>query len=315
LAQRRPLDVVLPTLGLFGAAAFRLTPSVNRVLGALQSLRFGLPVIDLLHAELQLHAPEPPVAHGPSTPFVDALSLSRVTYSYEGANEPVLVDVTLTIRRGELVGFIGPSGAGKSTLVDIVLGLLSPDSGVVRADGTDIQENLRSWQDRIGYVPQTIFLTDDTLRRNVAFGLRDDQIDDDAVARAIRAAQLQTFVAGLPHGVRTVVGERGVRLSGGQRQRIGIARALYHDPAVLVLDEATSSLDTGTEHGVMDAVAALHGDKTILIVAHRLSTVERCDRIYRLERGRLVEEGTPAAVIGSAPASSGGGAKLGFEGE
>ena len=189
-----------------------------------------------------------------------------------------------------MVGFIGTSGAGKSTLVDILLGLLTPDTGEVRVDGKDIQANLRNWQDQIGYVPQSIFLTDDTLRRNVAFGLADEQIDDAAVQRAIRAAQLEEFVAGLPDGLETLVGERGIRLSGGQRQRIGIARALYHDPAVLVLDEATSALDTDTELGVMQAVTALQGNKTILIVAHRLSTVEHCDRLYRLEQGMVVAE-------------------------
>ena len=171
--------------------------------------------------------------------------------------------------------------------MDILLGLFTPDTGEVRVDGKDIQANLRNWQDQIGYVPQTIYLTDDTLRRNVAFGLPNEQIDDAAVQRAIQAAQLKDFVASLPDGLETIVGERGIRLSGGQRQRIGIARALYHDPAVLVLDEATSSLDTATERGVMQAVTALQGSKTILIVAHRLSTVEHCDRLYRLEQGKM----------------------------
>jgi ABC-type multidrug transport system fused ATPase/permease subunit len=156
----------------------------------------------------------------------------------------------------------------------------------------NVQTNIRGWQDQIGYVPQSIFLTDDTLRRNVAFGLADSEIDDTAVAHAIGAAQLEQFVKELPQGLETVVGERGIRLSGGQRQRIGIARALYHDPAVLVLDEATSSLDTNTERSVMQAVRALKGDKTVLIVAHRLSTVEHCDRLYRLEHGRVIQDGT-----------------------
>ncbi len=176
------------------------------------------------------------------------------------------------------MGFVGPSGSGKSTLVDVILGLLTPGTGQVIVDGRDIQQNLRAWQDQIGYVSQSIYLTDDTLRRNVAFGLPNEEIDNAAVRRALKAAQLEDFVAGLPDGQETLVGERGVRLSGGQRQRIGIARALYHDPSVLVLDEATSALDVITEQGVMQAVNALHGVKTILIVAHRLSTVESCDR-------------------------------------
>lgn len=297
LAQGRALEVVLPTLGLFAAAAFRLMPSVNRVLGAMQSLRYALPVIDTLYTELNLATPETAGTCTTVTPLRAALELSQLTYAYPGAAEPALKNISLVIRRGEAVGFIGASGAGKSTLVDILLGLLTPDTGEVRVDGKDIRGNLRNWQDQIGYVPQSIYLTDDTLRRNVAFGLANEQIDDAAVQRAIQAAQLDEYVTSLPDGLETLVGERGIRLSGGQRQRIGIARALYHDPAVLVLDEATSALDTATEDSVMQAVAALQGNKTILIVAHRLSTVKHCNRLFRLEHGRVVEEGETAMVL------------------
>lgn len=290
LAQGRALETVLPTLGLFAAAAFRLMPSINRILGAVQTLRYGLPVIDTLYAELNLVAPTVATTRDPLTPFRATLELSQITYSYPGAAEPALKDISLAIQRGESVGFIGASGAGKSTLVDILLGLLTPDRGEVRVDGKDIKENLRNWQDQIGYVPQSIFLTDDTLRCNVAFGLSNKQIDDAAVERAIHAAQLEEFVASLPDGLETIVGERGVRLSGGQRQRIGIARALFHDPDVLMLDEATSALDIATEREVMDAVKALQGRKTVIIVAHRHSTVKHCNRLYRLEQGRIVEE-------------------------
>ncbi len=297
LAQERALEALLPTLGLFAAAAFRLMPSVNRVLGAVQSLRYSLPVIDVLHTELALATPEIADTHSPVTPFHAELELSQVIYTYPGAAESALKDISLIIQRGESVGFIGASGAGKSTLVDILLGLLTPNSGEVRVDGENIQANLRNWQDQIGYVPQSIFLTDDTLRRNVAFGLAEDQIDNGAVTRAIQAAQLEEFVASLPGGLETLVGERGIRLSGGQRQRIGIARALYHDPAVLVLDEATSALDIATEDGVMQAVTALQGSKTIIIVAHRLSTVAHCDRLYRLEHGKIIAEGASTKVL------------------
>jgi ABC-type multidrug transport system fused ATPase/permease subunit len=297
IAQDRALEAVLPTLGLFAAAAFRLIPSVNRVLGAVQQLRYALPAINTLHAELNRPLPAHEGTRAPAAPFRAALELRHVTYTYPGAARAALANLSLAIRRGESVGVVGASGAGKSTLVDVLLGLLTPDSGEVRVDGASIQANLRGWQDQIGYVPQSIFLTDDTLRRNVAFGLPEAEIDDEAVRRAIRAAQLDAFVASLPEGLETVVGERGVRISGGQRQRIGIARALYHDPAVLVLDEATSSLDVPTERGVMQAVDALHGDKTIVIVAHRLSTVESCDRLLRLEEGRLADEGGPQTLL------------------
>ena len=301
LAQDRALEAVLPTLGLFAVSAFRLMPSINRVMGAVQSLRYGLPAIDVLYKELNLAMPKVADTRSPVTPFRDVLELSRVTYVYPGAEEPALKDISLAIQPGESIGFVGASGAGKSTLVDILLGLLTPSTGEIRVDGKDIQTHLRNWQDQIGYVPQSIFLTDDTLRRNVAFGLANDQIDDAAVQHAIHAAQLEEFVTSLPDGLETIVGERGIRLSGGQRQRIGIARALYHDPAVLVLDEATSALDTATEGGVIQAVTALQGTKTIIIVAHRLSTVEHCSRLYRLDEGRLVEEGTPKTMVPHGP--------------
>jgi len=290
IAQGKPLGALLPTLGVFAAAAFRLMPSANRLLGAIQSLRYGLPVIETLHREIRLLEGTALPERKSLLPFESALTLKEVCFKYPNTETLALDRVSMAIARGNSVGFIGGSGAGKSTLVDVILGLLAPTSGQVMVDGFDIQTNLRGWQDQIGYVAQSIFFTDDSLRRNVAFGLAEHQIDDEAVARAIRAAQLEDFVNSLPHGVNTVVGERGVRLSGGQRQRIGIARALYHDPKVLVLDEATSSLDTGTEKGVMEAVNALHGNKTILIVAHRLSTLEGCDRLFRMEQGRLVEE-------------------------
>jgi ATP-binding cassette, subfamily B, bacterial PglK len=298
IVQGRPVETLLPTLALFAAAAFRLMPSANRAIAGLQSLRYGLPVIDMLYTEL---ADDPATRVGASErkslPFSSELKLVNVTFRYPDARGDALKDLSVVIRRGETVGFIGASGAGKSTFADVLLGLLRPDAGCIRVDGADIHSDIRGWQDRIGYVPQSIYLTDDTLRRNIAFGLPAENIDDDAVWRVLRAAQLEEFVMSLPAGLDSVVGERGVRLSGGQRQRIGIARALYHDPDVVVLDEATSSLDTATERGVMLAVRALHGIKTIVIIAHRLTTVEHCDRLYRLDRGRVVEEGTPASLL------------------
>jgi ABC-type multidrug transport system fused ATPase/permease subunit len=294
LFRARELTVIVSTVGLFAAAAFRLMPSANRIIAAIQVLRFNVPAIDTVYNELRL-APQEIAARetGTSCEFKHEIRVDNATYIYPEAPTTALAGLSIRIRKGESIGLIGSSGSGKSTTVDLILGLLTPSSGQITVDGQNIQTRLRGWQDQIGYVPQSIYLTDDTLRRNVAFGLRDDQIDVTAVQRAINAAQLGEFVSNLPGKLETIVGERGVRLSGGQRQRIGIARALYHDPSVLVLDEATSALDATTEAGVMEAVAALKGTKTILIVAHRLSTIERCDRLYRLENGSVVAEGTP----------------------
>jgi ABC-type multidrug transport system fused ATPase/permease subunit len=232
----------------------------------------------------------------PPLPFRHELVIDGLSFRYSDAGAPTLDDVSFTIAHGTSVGIIGASGAGKSTLVDLILGLLTPTAGRITVDGFDIQGDLRAWRQGVGYVPQSIYLFDDTIRRNIAFGLPDAQIDDAAVERAIQAAQLDAFIAELPKGLDTVVGERGVRLSGGQRQRIGIARALYRDPAVLVLDEATSALDDATERGVMRSVNALHGVKTLLIVAHRLTTVEQCDVVHRLDRGRIIRTGSFAEV-------------------
>ena len=302
IARGYTAAAIVPTLGLFAVAAFRLMPSVFRLISAVSNLSAGLPVIKMIREELQL-APAVDPRSRSQTPqtegFRHDIQLMDVDFTYADAAAPALIGICIAIDKGESVGFVGPSGAGKSTLVDIVLGLLTPTTGRVMVDGRDIQENLRAWQAQVGYVPQSVYLSDDTLRHNVAFGLASHEIDDAAVQRAITAAQLDGFVATLPAGVDTFVGEHGVRLSGGQRQRIGIARALYHEPSVLVLDEATSALDKHTEHDVMQSVAALKS-KTVIVVSHRLSTVEYCSRLYRLERGEITAEGVPADVFRAA---------------
>jgi len=289
LGLGRAVETFIPTLGLFAAAAFRLMPSVNKVLTSTQNLRFALPVVNTLQAELSLPNNVSQRCEAGPMPFHRALRLDNVSYAYPDTSENALSNVTLAIPCGAAVGFVGSSGSGKSTLIDVILGLLAPTHGGVLVDDANIQPNLRGWQRQVGYVPQSIYLTDDSLRCNIAFGLPSEQIDDAAVWSAIRAAQLDTFVEELPKGLDTFVGERGVRISGGQRQRIGIARALYHDPAVLVLDEATSALDSVTEQGVVDAVRALRGTKTVLIIAHRGSAVEHCDMVVKLARGTVVE--------------------------
>jgi ATP-binding cassette, subfamily B, bacterial PglK len=298
IGQNKPIGLLLPVVGLFAAAAFRIMPSVNRLLGVFQTMTFSLPVINTLFDEFQLLKKAKVSRSGELLPFKNMLNLEQVSFQYPTVEDSALSEISISILSGTTIGFIGSSGAGKSTLIDVILGLLTPTSGVIMVDGIDIQTSLRGWQDQIGYVPQFIYLTDDTLLRNIAFGLHVDQINEESVWKAIRSAQLEQFVNELPQGVHTVVGERGIRLSGGQRQRIGIARALYHDPPVLVLDEATSSLDMKTERDIMEAVRALRGDKTILIVAHRLSTVEHCQHLYRLDKGGIIDEGEASVVLG-----------------
>lgn len=228
--------------------------------------------------------------------FQSDISLHDIHYRYPDAATESLRGVSVTIHAGETVGFIGPSGAGKSTMINLILGLLTPISGEIRVDGRNIEAHLSAWQRHIGYIPQDIYLIDDTIRHNVAFGLPDDEIDQEALSRALKASQLDTFVASLPEGAETIVGDRGMRLSGGQRQRIGIARALYHNPSVLVMDEATSALDHETEREVVAAIGQLRGDHTIIIIAHRLTTVRGCDRLYLLEDGQVTDQGTPTEL-------------------
>lgn len=296
---------IIPVIAVFAAAAFRLMPSLNRILISTQAMRFGWPTIQTVATELGREVEvEPSHKFEDRIPFADKLKISDVKFKYDGQAVWALDGVSLEVCRGEVVGLIGPSGSGKSTLIDLTLGLLRPMDGQVLVDNKDIQKDLRGWQAQIGYVPQSIFLTDDSLRRNIAFGIEDKLIDNQAVQKAIHLAQLTELVNAMPEREHTMVGERGVRLSGGQRQRIGIARALYHDPSILVLDEATSALDSHTEAEVMKCVYDLRNNKTVIIVAHRLSTVASCNRIYKMESGRIIQVGSPQEVLSSANTNS-----------
>lgn len=292
------ISSLLPILALFATAAFRLMPSVNRVLGSIQAVQYGLPSIETVYDEInKLTEFQQTSSLGMEIAFKKKLSFEKVSFKFASVPDLVLREVSLSIYIGESIGIIGGSGAGKSTFIDLLLGLLKPIAGDVLVDGVNIQNNLRSWQNQIGYVPQTIYLTDDSLKKNIAFGLSDEAINDEAITKAVYAAQLDGFIKSLPEGLDTEVGERGVRLSGGQRQRIGIARALYHDPKILVLDESTSALDNKTEAEVMESIKALQGEKTIIIVAHRLTTIKHCDRIFRFENGEVVDSGNTKDIL------------------
>jgi ABC-type multidrug transport system fused ATPase/permease subunit len=294
--SHRDLSQVVPILGLYAFAGLRVLPALQVIYLNLTSINSGWTALNVLHADLAM-ASKTDVALHPGNvatwPLRERLELCDVTYAYPESDRLALADVTLSIPARTTVGFVGATGAGKTTLVDVILGLLEPQQGEVRVDGTPIRDKVRAWQQAIGYVPQHIFLVDDTVAANIAFGLPPHKIDMCAVERASRYAELHAFVTDeLPKGYETLIGERGVRLSGGQRQRIAIARALYHDPDMLVLDEATSSLDNVTERAIMDALHNLAHVKTIVLIAHRLSTVQACDRIFFLVRGRLEAVGT-----------------------
>lgn len=298
LLQGRSADMIIPALSLLGVAAVRLIPSFNRSTSSIAALRYGRFALDALYADLSTI--EPVAAESAvkeSWPgLARDIALDHVSYSYPQSPDSAITDVSLTIRRGTAVAFVGPTGSGKTTLVDLILGLLAPSAGAIRIDGIDLATLRRGWQNAIGYVPQDVYLTDDTIRRNVALGYDDAEIDETAVSRALDAAQLTAFVATLPKGAETIVGERGVRLSGGQRQRIGIARALYHNPEVLVLDEATSALDYETERFIVEAVQRLRGERTIIMITHRVSTLSGCDEIFVLRDGRVVQSAADSDV-------------------
>ena len=282
---------LVPQLSVFAMAAFRLLPSVNQVNNLLNGILFLKPSIDRIYEDLQEAGAKknerPPERDYRRLPAADVVRFEHVTFRYPGTEKEILSDLSVELPLKKSIGFVGSSGAGKTTFMDLLLGLLSPDQGRICYGDSDIRDYPDAWGHKLGYIPQSIYLADDTIRRNVAFGIPDSEISEEQVRRALEEAQLLEFVDGLEEGLDTMVGESGVRLSGGQRQRIGIARALYQQPEILVLDEATSALDTETEQAVMEAVERFRGRCTLLMIAHRTSTLENCDQIYRLEDGKL----------------------------
>jgi len=293
MTQSSSFASALPIIALYAFAGYRLMPALQQIYGAVIQLRFAGAALDALHADLMSLQPARPSPSQDALPFGQVIMLNKVQYRYPNAPRPALKNLTLAIPARATVGLVGATGSGKTTTVDLILGLLEPQEGTLEVDGKVIAEhNKRAWQRTIGYVPQQIYLADDTVAANIAFGLDAKDINYAAVERAARIANLHDFVLNeLPQKYQTTVGERGVRLSGGQRQRIGIARALYHNPQVLILDEATSALDNLTEKAVMEAVHNLGHEITIILIAHRLSTVKACDQIFLLEKGELKAQG------------------------
>lgn len=282
------------TLSVFAVAAFRMLPSFNKITGYISGMMFNKPAIDAVYRDLMeieklMVQRTVEQTDTQKISLTIAIRLKDVSFRYPESDKWILNDANLEIKKNTSVALIGASGAGKTTAADLILGILKPQKGTITIDGTDIRKCMASWHENIGYIPQTIYLMDDNIRANVAFGIPASEIDDAAIEKALREAQLDQFVHTLPDGLDTMIGDRGVKLSGGQRQRIGIARALYRNPAVLVLDEATSALDNDTEKEVMEAIDGLHGTRTLIVIAHRLSTIQKCDKIYEVGNGGFTE--------------------------
>ena len=295
------LGQVLPIIGLYSLAAYRLKPAVHHIYEGLASLRYGHAVInnlykDLKHDSFQTALPED------QDKLIKAkhnFTIDNISYSYPNTTKLALENLFLDIPVNRIIGIVGSTGAGKTTLIDLMLGLLRPNKGEIKVDDVPItNKKLRRWQKSLGYVPQNIFLTDNTITENIALGVPLEQINHERVTHCAHMAQLYDFIMkDMPSQFSTLIGERGVRLSGGQRQRIGIARALYNDPDVLILDEATSSLDTITEKAVMKAIDDIAKEKTIIIIAHRLTTVKNCDQIILLDKGKIIAKGIYSDLI------------------
>nr|WP_308624304.1 ABC transporter ATP-binding protein [uncultured Eisenbergiella sp.] len=300
IASGKEVTAMITQIGVFAVAAMRLLPSANRINNYLTSISYFEPFFMGVSDNLQEEINDRSVNYSAQAyearkeirklPVREKIELKGIVYKYPNTEVLIFDHADMEIPVGCSVGVVGTSGAGKTTIIDVLLGLLTLQEGRILADGMEVREHYEEWLKNIGYIPQTIFMIDASIRKNVAFGVPDEEIDDNKVWEALKEAQLDEFVRGLPEGLDTGIGERGIRLSGGQRQRIGIARALFEDPEVLVLDEATSALDNETEAAIMDSINRLHGRKTLIIIAHRLQTIEKCDMVYRVENGRIAKE-------------------------
>lgn len=295
IAKGGAAEDFIAQLAAFGIAAFRILPSIGKISACFNQLIYSFPALNATYKNLQEVENYRQVTRVKQITGADSerklhfqneISLRNIYWQYPGTDKPVIENLSLKIPKGRAVAFIGQSGAGKSTLADIMLGLLVPEQGDILVDGVSIYDELHVWKKAVGYVPQSVFLIDDTIRKNIAFGVQEEDIDEDRVQRAVEQAQLSATIAGLPHGLDTILGERGIRFSGGQRQRVAIARALYNDPDILIMDEATAALDNDTESAVMEAIDALQGYKTLIIIAHRLTTIRNCDDIYEIRDGK-----------------------------
>ena len=287
---------MLPTLTAFGLAAVRLLPCVNRINTYLTDISYFRPCLDYVYENMNINEISKktnqtlsPVDETKTMKLRNRIELKDIVYAYPNTDTLIFNHADMEIPYGKSIGIMGPSGAGKSTIVDILLGLLKVHEGQILCDGDNVFDNYPAWLAQIGYIPQSIYLVDEPIRNNIAFGITDDEIDDNRIWQVLEEAQLKEFIQTLPEGLDTTIGDRGVRLSGGQRQRLGIARALYHNPEILVFDEATSALDNETEAAVMEAINSFHGKKTMVIIAHRLNTIEKCDIIYKVEGGKITQ--------------------------
>ena len=287
---------MMTTIATFGVAAIRVLPSVNRINTYITEIAYATPSLNFVYENLQqgmktdaMLAERKANSQKEKLKLDDKIELNHISFHYPDSDKNIFTDAHMVVPRGKSVGIMGSSGAGKSTIVDILLGLLHAQEGQITCDGVDIFKNYESWLAQIGYIPQSIYLIDESIRDNIAFGIDADKIDEKRIWEVLEEAQLKEFIEELPEGLDTTIGDRGIRLSGGQRQRIGIARALYHNPEILVFDEATSALDNETEAAVMEAVNSFHGKKTMVIIAHRLNTIEKCDIIYKVENEKIVE--------------------------